>query len=245
MTIPRMDPAGQRATINSGVSEDELIWHFRSGWNVAALNCMDAQYAPILDGYSAYIKDHARSLKRVNDRIDRSYRANYGSRREGIQAREQKMTQVYNFFALPPARAEFCDAALEISTRAMASPDLDPAAFAASNFALLEAPFDRFFNAYEQYEQQSSSWDARYGAQYGQSQPGYVAVQRGRAGSIPVAGVSDPLETVTDMTLTETTVVDPTTGASIPVVATDGRSVSQPVVQPIPDNVGDENSPES
>ena len=70
MDIPQVNALGMRETVNLGISDDEKVWHFRSAWNVAALNCLDPQYQTVLDSYSSYIKDHARTLKQVNDRID-------------------------------------------------------------------------------------------------------------------------------------------------------------------------------
>ncbi|NVE94683.1 hypothetical protein [Altererythrobacter lutimaris] len=177
MEIPRKGPDGVRQTVNTGISDDEIVWHFRSGWNVAALNCSRATYQPVVDAYSAYITDHGRALRSVNSRIDETYRKDASSRREAIKTREQRMTMVYNFFALPPARGEFCRAALDISNRAQLAPIADPIAFAKDNFPLLTAPFEDFYSRYEEYERASADWDARWGTQYGSTQPGWVATQ--------------------------------------------------------------------
>ncbi|QUL39415.1 hypothetical protein KDC96_08775 [Erythrobacter sp. JK5] len=238
MNIPSVGADGKRLTVNRGLTEDETVWHFRSGWNVAALNCTAPQYAPITDAYRAYITDHARALKRVNDRIDAIYNRELGARRAGIVAREGEMTQVYNFFALPPARRGFCATMLDLSNRALAAPPSDPIAFALANFPLLEAPFDTFFDEYEQYEQQSSEWDRRYGALYGPSQPGWVAVQRARSAgdpNVPTPGMGDPAATLAAPAAASTLVADPDTGNEIPVVPVNENFVSQPVVEPIPD----------
>ncbi|MCV0382457.1 MAG: hypothetical protein K5799_03245 [Erythrobacter sp.] len=243
MEIPRTGPMGVRQTVNVGLSDDEKVWHFRSAWNVAALNCLSPQYQPILEGYSAYIKDHARDLKRVNDRIDGVYRENFNVRREAIMARELKMTSVYNFFALPPARAGMCQTALDISNRALATTEMDPSAFALANFPLFEQPFENFFTQYETYERESAAWDARYGARYGASQPGYVAVQQARNTAAPMVGVNDPATTLAYPTGTTTTVVDTETGAPIPVVPVQEGVESRPVVQPIPADAGDNDTP--
>lgn len=235
MNIPAKNSVGQRQTVSLGINDDERVWYFRSAWNVAALNCTAAQFQPILDAYSAYIKDHARALKRVNDRIDRDYRTRMGARRAGIIEREGVMTSVYNYYALPPARREFCAAALDISNRALASPPSDPIAFAAANFPLLEAPFENFFNSYETYQQMSARWDAEYGAQYGASQPGWVAVQnaRSRGETIPTVGVSDPESTLSAQNRQGETFVDDGNGNQVPVVPADTQFVSQPVVEPV------------
>ncbi|MEP3050189.1 MAG: hypothetical protein ABJP48_11485 [Erythrobacter sp.] len=236
MNIPPLRADGLRQTVNRDLSDDELVWHFRSGWNVAALNCTSAQYQPVLTAYSAYISDHATALRQVSERIDSVYRAEHGSRRAGIRAREGKLTSVYNFFALPPARAGFCRAALDVSNRALGQPSADPIAFAMANFTTLETPFNTFFNEYEEYQRTSAAWDAQYGNQYGPSQPGWVAVQAARrAGTvIPTPGDSNPGSTLATPTTPSGLVADDTTGVGVPVISAPGGTVSQPVVEPIP-----------
>ena len=234
MEIPGKTLLGKRETVNRGISEDERVWHFRSAWNVAALNCTAAQYEPVLTAYSTYIRDHARALRQVNDRIDAEYRQEASTRREAIVAREGQMTSVYNFFALPPARARFCRAALDISTRHNIAPPEDPIAFAKDNFALFEEPFELFFEEYEQYQQMSARWDDQYGERYGASQPGWVAVQEARAQGAEVPSVdSDPEATLATPTAEAGLVTDPDTGAEVPVVPVQENFVSQPITQPI------------
>ena len=74
--------------------------------------------------------------------------------------------------------------ALSVASHAQAATGVDANAFAANNFAAFEAPFDNFFDAYEQYQRDSAAWDQQYGATYGPSQPGYVAVQAARGGGL-------------------------------------------------------------
>lgn len=241
MDIPPRGPDGVRRTVNTGISDDELVWHFRSGWNVAALNCSRSRYQSVVDAYSKYITDNRRALRRVNSRIEQTYRDKAATRKQAIQAREQQMTMVYNFFALPPARVNFCRAALDISNRAAASPKADPVQFARDNFALLTAPFEDFYTRYEQYQRASADWDARWGERYGYSQPGYVAVQRHKqriareeaarrlAQSQQVSG-----DGTTQLVAPAGGVVDPVTGATVPVVPAPETTVSVPVVEPIP-----------
>ncbi|KEO90417.1 hypothetical protein EH31_10025 [Erythrobacter longus] len=234
MQVPLKDASGDRFTVNSALSDDERVWHFRSAWNVAALNCTAAQYQPILTAYSSFISDHARAMRRINDRIEAEYYSINGGRRAGILAREERMTAVYNYFALPPARAGFCRAALDISNRAIAAPPSDPATFAAANFALLEAPFDAFFDEYERYQRLSADWDARFGDLYGPSQPGWVAVQAARQNGVPVPNAqSDPGATLAQPIAAAGAVADQETGVDVPVVPVQEDFVSQPVTQPV------------
>lgn len=236
MSVPPLGYDGQRLTVNRGLSADELVWHFRSAWNVAALNCTSAQYQPITDAYGTYISAHGRALSQVNSRIDKVYRSQHSSSRAAIRAREEKMTSVYNFFALPPARTEFCLAALNLANLAATTPGYDPIQFATTNFTLLEAPFDNFFLAYEQYQRDSAAWDAQYGAQYGASQPGYVAVHGSQPP--PQVGTDAATSFTTQSTAGSGMVIDPDTGAQIPVVPVQEGQESVPVIQPIPTTDG-------
>jgi hypothetical protein len=164
---------------------------------------------------------NVKSLKALNDRIEQSYTSRFKVRRDAMVARDGYTTQVYNFFAEPAARAGFCRAALDMANRALAAPPTDPLAFARANFDGLLMPFDQFFTEYEAYQEASSAWDAKWGPQFGASQPGWVAVQQARASGIPVP--SAPVQTV----------VDPVTGLPVPVIPVNEGVVSQPVVEPI------------
>ena len=234
MNIPARGPDGQRLTILRGASDDERLWYFRSAWNVAALNCIGPEYEPILEGYRAFLKDNVKALRATNERIDKAFRKDHPSRSEAIKAREKTMTMVYNYFALPPARAEFCQAALRVATAQAAMPKPDAAALAAANFAAFEAPFENFFTAYEQYQRDSAAWDARYGARYGASQPGYLAVQAARAVGAPTVGQSDPASTMAQPVAQAGVVTDAETGAQIPVLPVPAQPAGTPVVQPVP-----------
>jgi hypothetical protein len=187
MDIPGRGADGRWLTVNTALTDDQLVWNLRSAWNVAALNCLSPEYQPILDGYKAFLGRNVSSLKGVNDRLERSYNSRFKARRDAIVARDGYTTKVYNFFSLPPARSGFCNAALDMSKRALASPPKDPLAFARANFDGLLAPFDQFFTEYEAYQVASAEWDAKYGAKYGPSQPGWVAVQQARSGTTTAA----------------------------------------------------------
>ncbi|MEQ5787265.1 hypothetical protein J3454_05110 [Erythrobacter sp. NFXS35] len=229
MNIPPRGPDGRRVTINTGLSDDLLVWHLRSAWNVAALNCLAPEYEPILNGYRAFLTNNVRPLKAVNDRLEKEVARRHDTRREAMVARDAAVTQVYNFFALPAARSGFCRAALDLSNRAMAAPPSDPLSFARANFDGLLMPFENFFDEYEAYQIASAQWDAKWGAMYGASQPGWVAVQQARASGVPVPGVAD----LSGQGVRVQTVIDPETGIAVPVVPVDENVTSQPVVQPL------------
>jgi hypothetical protein len=227
MDLPARGPDGKRITVNSNLTDDQLVWNLRSAWNVAALNCLAPEYQPILEGYRAFLTGNVRPLKAINDRIEKSYTSRFRVRRDAMVARDGYTTQVYNFFAEPAARAGFCRAALDMSNRALAAPSTDPLAFARANFDGLLQPFDEFFTEYEVYQRASAEWDAKWGTLYGASQPGWVAVQQARAGRM-VEGGAEVVQTV----------IDPETGLPVPVIPVTEGVTSQPVVQPIAPKTG-------
>ena len=150
------------------------------------------------------------------------------------------MTSVYNFFALPPARARFCSAALDIANRHNIAPPDNPVGFAMDNFAVLEQPFELFFQEYEQYQRDSAAWDEKYGDLFGPSQPGWVAVQaaKAEAAAVPTAGLSDPAATLASPSAPAGLVADPETGVAVPVIPVQEDVISQPVTQPVASEQG-------
>ena len=228
MQIPPRGADGQRITVNSNLSDDRLVWHLRSAWNVAALNCLAPEFEPILTGYRTFLNNNVRGLKAVNDRIEKTYNDRHRVRRDAIVARDRESTQVYNFFANPAARSGFCLAALDVAQRYLAAPKTLPLAFAQANFPVMMSPHEDFFNQYEAYQRASAEWDAKYGERYGPSQPGWVAVQQARAN-----GEAVPTFTAFAASAVSQTVIDPETGAAVPVVPVQQGFVSQPVVEPI------------
>jgi hypothetical protein len=221
MDIPPRGPDGRRVTVNSNLSDDQLIWNLRSAWNVAALNCLTVEYEPILEGYRAFLTKNVKSLKAVNDRLEKSYTSRFRVRRDAMVARDGYTTQVYNFFAEPAARAGFCRATLDVANRALAAPPTDLLAFARANFDGLLMPFDQFFADYEVYQQASATWDYKWGTLYGASQPGWIAVQQARASGVAVPSVAVQ------------TVIDPVTGLPVPVIPVNEGVISQPVIEPM------------
>lgn len=223
LELPAKSSDGTRLTVNANISPLEAVWNFRSGWNVAALNCLEAKYEPILDGYKLYLAQHKDRLKAVNRELDRKYEEKLGDM--ATREREAYMTQVYNYYALPPAHDYFCDAALEVSQAFMQSQPDDLDAFSQSALVRLERAFTQFYDDMERYWVDVAEWDAKYGGLYG---------GRGVGRSIYT---SAPVNVTYD------------NGARVPLSAqtsqmrsSSGRSsqpaqpASQPMVQPLPED---------
>lgn len=162
MTIPPVAADGERHTVNYGISTPQAVWNLRSAFNVAALNCTEAQYAPILAGYKRFLTVYDKSLDKANAEIDRSFRTGH-TRRDAIIARESYQTQVYNYFSLPPAGTGFCEAAMGVAS------DLEtvtPDQFETWSYiglAKMEKPFKDFFNAFEKYRADLAAWESQFG----------------------------------------------------------------------------------
>ena len=159
-TIPPLNAAGQRQTINTGISPNQTVWNFRSAYNVAALNCMKPEHAAILVGYKAFLKTHRVGLNRANLGVNTEFRARTGA--SYVRAREAYMTKVYNFYAFPPTVARFCDAALVMARESMTVKPAELTAFSKRNLTTLDVVFENFYRAYEQYRADAAAWDAKY-----------------------------------------------------------------------------------
>lgn len=236
MDIPRKDASGQRITVNTGLNTDEAIWHFRSGWNVAALNCVLPNEEVITSAYGDMLTAETQRLAAANAAIESRFRDDAArarreagqsanadqARRTAIRTREAYLTAVYNYFSTPPARREFCNAALQVANEYTAARPQDFPAFAINGLARYEAAFDRFFTEYETYERESAAWDAKWGAMFGPSQPGWVALYGN--GPAPTAQPNSQMAGQ---------VIDPATGVAVPVIPVDEMVSSTPVVQPV------------
>ncbi|HSJ78033.1 MAG TPA: hypothetical protein VK913_04785, partial [Erythrobacter sp.] len=135
MQIPGKDAAGQRMSVNYGIDEAQAVWNFRAAWNVAALNCTKAEDSQIIDAYGNFLTRFRRELAAVNTALDRRFRQAEGSTRDGNRAREMGLTQVYNYFAQPAARADFCNTARLVSALWSTTPPTELNSYAVANLA--------------------------------------------------------------------------------------------------------------
>jgi hypothetical protein len=160
LSTPQVDAYGVRRTVNTGISPAQTTWNLRSAYNVAALNCLDPKHAQIVVNYREFLRTQAKKLTEVNKAVDQEFKTRYG--KTFIPPREAYMTQVYNYFALPPTLPAFCDAALAMSMDAQTVKSADLDAFAARRLPLLEQGFLRFFTSYDQYRVDLAAWQAKY-----------------------------------------------------------------------------------
>ncbi|MCR2834927.1 hypothetical protein [Parerythrobacter lacustris] len=160
MYIPAADEYGIRRTVNYGLSSSQTVWNLRAALNVAALNCQRPEHAEILPAYSLLLERNKRSLSRTNTAVEGEFRNRHGNVwRDSL---DDYMTQVYNYYALPPTQGEFCDTALAISREYMLTDGNTLDAFALASLPRIEQVFQRFYSAYEQYQRNVAFWDAEY-----------------------------------------------------------------------------------
>ena len=162
MDLPLRNAYGQRMTVNTNLSTEETVWNLRSGLNVAALNCIDPQYEPILTAYTKFLGDFGKDLSRVNRTLDANFKERFGGT-DYKRERDTYLTGVYNYFALPPATRYFCDAALEVANNYLTAPPTELEPFALQALPVLEGAFLRFFDEYEAYQLSLAEWNALYG----------------------------------------------------------------------------------
>lgn len=165
LVVPPMTSTGLHQTINSSITSAQTTWNLRSAYNVAALNCQHPQHAAILVNYRQFLKTHAKVLTTANKAVDSEFKTRHGAR--FIGPRETYMTQVYNFYALPPTLPTFCDAALAMSAEAATIKPAELGAFAMRSLPRLDAVFETFYRSYDQYRADLAAWEARYGPMTG------------------------------------------------------------------------------
>ena len=247
MSVPQVAPGGQRQTINAGLSTAQTTWNVRSALNVAALNCMDARYAAILPNYTTYLQTFARPLRSTNTAVTKEFSDRFGARSFRAE-QDSYMTQVYNYFALPPALDRFCTAALDISNESLLVAPADLDSFSARALVRLEAVFEDFYRAYEQYQISLANWNATYGVD---AVPGQPVGTFARSGSLAPTSNEQVLfrETPEGVPLNDG-LADQRDGASVtvlpsvdpgasevgtaPLIASDPTLQTGPVVRPTP-----------
>jgi len=159
LVLPPVGDDGSFDTPNRRLTPAEAVWHMRAALNVAALGCRGVEGDAIVAGYNQMLRQHAVALAAANNSVDGAYRVRYGARWQG--ARETDMTRTYNFFAQPPAQADFCPIAAGVLAEVADVASADLPAFAAARMQVLEAPFQNFYARYAAYRVAMTAWQQR------------------------------------------------------------------------------------
>ena len=190
MTIPPIGLDGVRVTPNRGLSRDEQIWHFRSALNVAALNCQGPVWGQIAKEYNKFIVIHKVLLSKTSKAVDREYVKRY-PKQNGLRIRDTKLTDLYNYFALPPVRAQYCDMSLRKLTEANQVPKEALAEYAIGGLIDIDTLFVNFYDAYVKYQGDLADWNMKYAPK-----PVYAPSNNIMAPPVtaPPAGAATPLQ---------------------------------------------------
>jgi hypothetical protein len=149
---------GSYRTINSGIDAERRMWHVRAALNVAAIGCRSTADAGLVPAYNALLTSQRAALAGADLSVKADFRKRLGS---GWQAaHDVYMTQLYNFFAQPAAKAAFCAAADEVAPQAAALPPGGLEAFAQTALPELEAPFLASYRAVDDYRVALAAWQA-------------------------------------------------------------------------------------
>ena len=159
--LPPYAADGMRTTPNRGLSREETIWNFRAAINVAALNCQGPVWEVIAQNYNRMIVVHKARLTVANTAVDGEYRKRFPGQ-NALRVRDTRTTELYNYFALPPVREAFCNAALSKSQEAIAVPVTAFPEYAIGGLTDFDTIFLNFYDAYAKYQLDIADWNLKY-----------------------------------------------------------------------------------
>lgn len=158
--LPGRGIDGRFVTANTNMSGDRAFWQLKIGLNVAAIGCRGIEEATLVSAYNNIIKAHAKVIKSTEKTVITQLGKENGT--NGIAARDRLSTQLFNYFAQPPAQRAFCARANEIAQLVSSTPTAQVVAAAPAHLATLDQPFLDFYEAYAKYQLEAAAWDARY-----------------------------------------------------------------------------------
>ncbi len=154
LRIPVALPDGSYATPNRGLTGDAALWHLRSALNVAALQCNVADSTGVAN-YNRLLRVHSARFTAAHRALEAEYRRGGGDWRDRF---DDAMTRVYNYFAQPPVRDQFCATAMPMLAQVADIPAGGLDGFAGPGLASLEQPFTDFYRAYDRYRIELTAW---------------------------------------------------------------------------------------
>lgn len=158
--LPGRGIDGRFVTANSAISGDRAFWQMKIGLNVAAIGCRGLEEATLVSAYNNIIKTHAKVIKSTEKSVIAQLGKENGN--NGIAARDRLSTQLFNYFAQPPAQRDFCARANEVAQFVSTTPSAQVIEQAPGQLARLDQPFVDFYEAYAKYQADVAEWDAKY-----------------------------------------------------------------------------------
>lgn len=158
--LPARDASGRFVTINSGITGERAFWQLKTGLNVAAIGCRGPEEATLVAAYNQIIKSHTRAIQAAEKKVIADLGKANGT--TGVKERDRLSTQLFNYFAQPPAQRAFCERALGLAQTVSTTPSAQLVANATGQLATLDQPFTDFYEAFARYQRDVADWDARY-----------------------------------------------------------------------------------
>ena len=158
--LPGRGIDGGFVTANSGVTGDRAFWQLKIGLNVAAIGCRGIEETTLVSAYNNIIKTHGKVIRSTEKSVIKELGKE--NKNNGIAPRDRLSTQMFNYFAQPPAQRAFCARANEIAQVVSTTPTEQLVAQAPAHLARLDQPFKQFYEAYAQYQADVIAWDAKY-----------------------------------------------------------------------------------
>ncbi|WP_374526312.1 hypothetical protein [Sphingopyxis sp.] len=158
--LPGRGMDGRFVTANSNISGDRAFWQLKIALNVAAIGCRGTEEATLVSAYNNIIKTHAKVIKSTEKTVITDL--GKANKSNGIKERDRLSTQLFNYFAQPPAQRAFCTRANEVAQLVSSTPTAQVIAQSPTELARLDQPFLDFYEAYAQYQLDAAAWDAKY-----------------------------------------------------------------------------------
>ncbi|WP_338426078.1 hypothetical protein [Sphingopyxis kveilinensis] len=192
--LPGRGIDGKFVTANSGVTGDRAFWQLKIGLNVAAIGCRGLEEATLVAAYNNIIKAHGKTIRSTEKTVIRDLGKE--TKTNGTAARDRLSTQLFNYFAQPPAQRAFCTRANEIAQLVSSAPSAQVVEQAPAHLLRLDEPFTEFYEAYAKYQADVAAWDAKYAPR-----PAIMAAPAPVASTAPLgpvgpasASISGPVE---------------------------------------------------
>ena len=104
---------------------------------------------------------HKARLTVANTAVDNEYRKRFVGQ-NALRVRDTRTTELYNYFALPPVREAFCNAALSKSQEAITVPVAAFPEYAIGGLTDFDTIFLNFYDAYAKYQVDIAEWNLQY-----------------------------------------------------------------------------------
>jgi hypothetical protein len=168
--MPAKDLNGVWQTPNHGLSPDETLWNFRSALNVSALVCKGVTWDVIPVNYNKMLVTHKKRLATTNKAVDAEYKKRFPGQ-NALRVRDTQSTALYNYFALPAVRGNFCALAANKSAEVLTIPSKGLTDYSVGALAEIDKVFLDFYDSYAVYQAEYADYQAKladWNFKYGQ-----------------------------------------------------------------------------